>query len=249
MGIISQIGIPLGTGLAVLVASILVGKIRIGKMFKTLSSLLVKGTDLTARTAHIRGTRGSRGETFLTGSARSPMAIDMKLAQIAQYIKRSDVEMSKEEHLLLSVFMLVSSWDEEMFIVIPPEDMPEDLPPKRTEDEVDITEVEFAKSEMPDTLTVLNPRNYLIAALPGGRYEVTDGEASGDDRLVATGLPAFPDAVNAMCDHHNQRIGNVPQGEARMKEAEQRLAGDLEAWMKLVVPLREHLSDLREQAS
>lgn len=249
MNIFAQIAIPLGTALAVFFAAVLAGKMRTSKMLKTLSSLMANSTNITTRIAHIRGDRLPQGETVLRGAARSPMTVDMKLAQIEQYIKRADVKMSKEEHLLLSVLMLLVSWDEEMFIVIPADGMPESLPPTRTEEEVDITEVEFARSDRPDTLLILNPRNYWLTASPNNKYEVTDRNARKEDRLVAADIPTFPDAVRIMCDHHNQRVENLRNEKARTEEAKKRLDGDLEAWTKLVVPLRRHLAEAREKGS
>ena len=234
MNIIIQITIGLGIAFSVFFATVLAKRRGFTKLFASLSSLVDKYSDTTARVVSLLGGQNLHGDRGTTISANSPMTISLKMSQISRHIEELDVSLSKEEQIWLTVLMLIAPWEDSILVIVPAQEMPEDIPKSQKKERVSVKDVKFAdiEHEMSATVTALVPHNYLITALPNGRYIVKDGNIGAQDAAIENNITyaTFDEAVEKMCAHHNSQVEQKQKQEKNTISAARRLAKDLQKW-------------------
>ena len=166
----------------------------------------------------------------------SAMAVSLKMAQIDRHIKdmqkNHGITLTGEERLWLTVLMLITPWSEQLMGIIHEEEMPDGAAKPRFWEEVAVKGVKFADigHEMSSSVVTLVPHNYLIIALPNGRYEIRDGEMGANHALIKDNIPTFSEAVKEVCARHNKLVKQVRKDETLAADAAKKLAKDLEQW-------------------
>ena len=229
MNIGIQIGIGLLTGFAVFVASLEARKRGFVKLMKTLSSLTDKFTEDTGKVMQIIGARDKTGHTHGRVSPQSPMTISLKMSLIQRRIAEMKLDLSEEEKIWLTVLMLLPSWDDMIYSVLPDEDMPHNPVSPKNKEKISSGDVKFAEREKESaTAVALIPHHYMISVSPEGRYTVKDGSmTAGKTTPVASDIATMKEAIDKMCQHHNRKIDIAEQERNRKEIAAKKLEKDL----------------------
>ena len=235
--LIATICVPL----AVFFAAVCADKMRTRSLHRGINSTIEKYKDTIFRTTYLLGSISQEGDMPYTYNAthNSLMTVQAKLFHISREIenlnKTRKRKFSKSEEMILIALMLLPSWSDPLMTIIQPDEMPDDLPPRRELDKkVYPREVKLGEYDGSNIVAVLNPRSYQIIALPNGRLMVKDGDIKArKEKCINPRNPNYgtlEEAIKAMCDHHNKEVALRKQADKGIKAASARLAAELEKW-------------------
>ena len=239
LSLLIQIGTGLVTAFSVFFATLLAKKRETERLTSTFSSVIKKCKDTEIQIASLLGGKSLHGDMGYMLEPNSPSSLFIKLAQADRQVKDSfkNVEMTEEEKLWLTILTLIIPWSGQMFGIIPAEEIPRTHHTDRYTKKVDKTEVVFQEigHERSNTVATLLPPNYLITALPNGRYEAKDGDIQAQDEHIDTNKASYSsleEVVEAICDVHNARVDDYQKSQSKSLIAAEILAADIKKWKK-----------------